>query len=166
MSRFFPHTDYAEDQPLAKTLLTYHVLCRGWQSGAVIGLGIASARSLLPRKAFAPAVLLQTGYGALIGTALMIPGLPLYMTGKSEIEWKDRSWRLLENEGQKEVDDWSSVGLVGGALVAARSPAARQAGKLSLVRLAGGAAVGDLVGVVGYMVWRYGIHGGKWPEKA
>lgn len=93
-----------------------------------------------------------------------------YMHNKTEIEWQDRvrpsspwldrrlkldpqqTWRLLENEGQKEVDDWSSVGFVGGAFAAARSPAVRQAGKLSLVRLAGGAAMGDLLGVVGYMV--------------
>ena len=91
----------------------------------------------------------------------MIPGLPLYMIGKEDIEWKDRTWRLLENEGQKEVDDWSSVGSVVGALAAARSPAVRQAGKLSLVRLTGGAALGNLCGVAGYMVWRYGVHRGN-----
>lgn len=108
-------------------------------------------RSLLRRKPFVTA-LAQTGYGALVGTALMIPALPFYMHNRTDIEWKDRSWRLLENEGQKEVDDWSTVGFVGGALAAARSPAVRIAGRVSLVRLAGGAALGDLVGVAGYMV--------------
>lgn len=152
MSRYFPHADYAEDQPYGKTILTAHVLYRGFQTGAVIGLGIGAARSLVRRKPFAIVALAQTGYGALVGTVLMIPGLPFYMYNKTDIEWKDRSWRLLENEGQKEVDDWSSVGFVGGALAALRSPAVRQAGRVSLVRIAGGAALGDLLGVTGYMV--------------
>ena len=150
MSRHFPHADYAEDQPLGKTILTSHVLYRGFQTGAVIGLGIGAVRSLIRRNPFVT-VLAQTGYGALVGTALMIPGLPFYMWNKTDIEWKDRSWRLLENEGQKEVDDWSTVGSVGGALAALRSPAVRQAGRFSIVRLAGGAALGDLLGVTGYM---------------
>jgi hypothetical protein len=95
----------------------------------------------------------------------MIPGLPFYMSGKTDIEWKDRSWRLLENEGQKEVDDWSSVGFVGGVIAAARSEAFRQATKGRLLKLIGGGALGDLLGVTGYMAWRYGVHGGKWPSK-
>ena len=165
MSRFFPHTDYAEDQPYAKTILTSHVLDRAFQSGAFIGLGIGAVGSLIRRKAIATAILGSTGYGAIIGTALMIPGLPTYMASKTDIEWKDRSWRLLENEGQKEVDDWSSVGFVGGAVTAARSEAFRQAKRGRWVKLVGGAAMGDLVGVMGYMVWRYGVHGGKWPQK-
>lgn len=147
----FPHSDFAEDERYGKSVLTTHVLRRGWQTGATIGLGIGTAQSLLKRKAFST-ILAPTGLGAIVGMALMVPGLPFYMLGKEDIEWKDRSWRLLEHRGQKEVDDWSAVGLVGGALAAARSPAVREAGKLSLVRLAGGAAVGDLIGVVGYMV--------------
>ena len=95
----------------------------------------------------------------------MVVGLPIYMAGKTDIEWKDRSWRLLEHEGQMEVDDWSTVGSVAGALAALRSPAVRVGGRVNLVRFAGGAAMGDLLGVAGYMCWRYGVHGGKWPEK-
>ena len=44
-SRYFPHPEYAEDQPYAKAILTYHVLCRAFQSGAVIGLGIGTVRT-------------------------------------------------------------------------------------------------------------------------
>lgn len=165
MSRFFPHTDYAEDQPYTKTILTAHVLDRAFQSGAVVGLGIGAVRALIRRRRFATAILGPTGYGAIIGTALMIPGLPSYMASKTDIEWKDRSWRLLENEGQKEVDDWSSVGFIAGTLAAARSEAFRQARSGRWVKLIGGGAVGDLLGVTGYMVWRYGVNGGKWPEK-
>ena len=166
MSRFYPHTEYAEDQPYAKTILTAHVLDRGFQSGAIIGLAAGAIRSLIRKRPLATAILTPTGAGALIGTALMVPGLPFYMWDKTDIEWKDRSWRLLENEGQKEVDDWSSVGFVGGAVAAARSEAYRQATKGRLLKLIGGAAVGDLLGVMGYMAWRYGVQGGKWPSKS
>ncbi len=165
MSRFFPHPQYAEDQPYARTILTAHVLSRGFQTGAVIGLGIGGIRSLFLRKPWITLVA-QTGYGAIAGTALMIPGLPMYMYGKTEIEWKDRSWRLLAHPGQKEVDDFSSAGLIGGALVGLRSSTVRQAGRLGFVRLMGAAAVGDLAGIAGYMIYRYGVHGGKWPDEA
>ena len=165
MSRFYPHTEYAEDQPYPKTILTAHVLDRGFQSGAVIGLASGVIRSLIRKRPLATAILTPTGTGALIGTALMIPGLPFYMSGKEDIEWRDRSWRLLENEGQKEVDDWSSVGFVGGVIAAARSEAYRQATKGRVLKLIGGGALGDLLGVTGYMAWRYGVHGGKWPNK-
>lgn len=90
MSRYFPHAEYAEDQPLGKTILTAHVLYRGFQSGAVIGLGIGAVRSLVRHKSFAVTALAQTGYGAVVGTALMVPGLPLYLYNKTDVEWKDR----------------------------------------------------------------------------
>ncbi|KAK3697950.1 hypothetical protein LTR37_017174 [Vermiconidia calcicola] len=161
MSRFFPHTAYAEDQPYAQMLLTYHVLHRGLQSGAVVGLGISVVRSLIRHTPLATAALRSSGYGAIIGTALMVPGLASQMAGKTEIEWKDRSWRLLENEGQKEVDDWSNAGFVAGALATVRSDAFRQLRQGRWVKLVGGAAMGSLLGVTGYMAWRYGVHGGR-----
>ncbi|KAK3719316.1 hypothetical protein LTR37_004535 [Vermiconidia calcicola] len=161
MSRLFPHSAYAEDQPFAQTLLTYHVLHRGLQSGAVVGLSIGVVRSLIRHTPLATAALRSTGYGAIIGTALMVPGLAGQMAGKTEIEWKDRSWRLLENEGQKEVDDWSNAGFVAGVLAIVRSDALRQLKKGRWVKLVGGAAMGNLLGVTGYMIWRYGFHGGR-----
>lgn len=96
----------------------------------------------------------------------MAPMIPIYMRGKTDIEWRDRSWRLLENEGQKEVDDFSSVGFLGGAAVAASREVGRQIVSGRWMRIIGGAAVGDVVGIAAYMVWRYGVHGGRWPEKA
>lgn len=44
--------------------------------------------------------------------------LPLRMRGRAPIEWQDRSWRLLENKGQVEVDSFSLAGMVlgGGAV--------------------------------------------------
>jgi hypothetical protein len=43
MSRLFPHTPHAEDQPLSKTILTTHVLTRGFQAGSLIGSALSSA---------------------------------------------------------------------------------------------------------------------------
>ena len=166
MSRWYPHTEYAEDQPHARVILTGHVVDRAFQTGATIGLATGAIRSLIRRQPLASTILKPTGYGALIGAGLMIPLLPFYMKDKTDIEWKDRSWRLLENEGQKEVDDFASVGFVGGVVAAARSEAFRQGRSGRWVKLVGGAAAGELLGVMGYMAWRYGIHGGKWPQKA
>ena len=83
------------------------------------------------------------------------------MRGRAEIEWQDRAWRLLENQGQLECDDWTYAGMAAGTLgaVLARPPT------VSLARgLVGGAGLGSFAGFVGYMAWRYGVHGGRFPE--
>lgn len=85
----------------------------------------------------------------------MIPGLYTRMHGREEIEWKDRSWRLLENRGQVEVDEWSLPGTVVGAVVGV----VRRGG---WVRAVGAAGCGSLVGVAWYIGWRYGVNGGRW----
>ena len=88
------------------------------------------------------------------------------MYGREEIEWRDRSWRLLENRGQVEVDDWGVVGTVMGVVgVGVRG---RGSGGEGLGgwwrRVLGGAGMGSVAGVVGYMAWRYGIKGGRRDE--
>ncbi|MCJ1315897.1 hypothetical protein MMC15_001217 [Xylographa vitiligo] len=179
MSHLFPHTLYAEDQPLAHTILTTHIVFRGFQSGAAIGLLLGSAQHSLSllrqrrapsplytpaRLAFLPATMVRsTAVGAVVGTALMAVALPGRMWRREEIEWKDRSWRLLENKGQQEVDAWGAAGAGVGAVMGVW-------GRRALVErgwwkgVVGGAGVGTMVGVVGYMVWRYGVQGGKWPD--
>lgn len=88
-------------------------------------------------------------------------GLPIRMWRREDIEWKDRAWRLLENKGQMEVDDWGVVGAaVGGVGVLARGVSLSSS---SWMRI-GGLGMGSTVGVVGYMIWRHGVHGGKWEE--
>jgi hypothetical protein len=42
------------------------------------------------------------------------------MRRSDEIKWKDRSWRLLENNGQKAVDDCSIVATAVDALFGVR----------------------------------------------
>lgn len=85
----------------------------------------------------------------------MAVALPIRMWGREDIEWKDRAWRLLENRGQVEVDNWGAVGAAVGVLLAR--------GSSWRMRL-GGLGIGSTVGVVGYMVWRHGVKGGKWEE--
>ena len=87
-------------------------------------------------------------------------GLPVRMWGREDIEWRDRAWRLLENKGQVEVDNWGVVGAaVGGVGVWAR----KGVGTSWRMRV-GGVGMGSTVGVVGYMIWRHGVKGGKWEE--
>lgn len=57
-----------------------------------------------------PMLMRSTGLGSLAGAAVMAITLAGMMYAKTEIEWQDRAWRLLENEGQRGVDEWSLGG--------------------------------------------------------
>lgn len=81
------------------------------------------------------------------------------MKGREEIEWQDRAWRLLENRGQLETDDWTYASMGAGAALGAM----RGGGWRGVV---GGAGLGSVGGMVLYMAWRYGVNGGKFPELA
>ena len=133
-----------------------------------MGSMVIPIRSLLSRRnsparlVSLAAIVRSTGVGAAVGTGLMAVALPLRMWGREEIEWKDRSWRLLENKGQVEVDTWSTSGAVAGA--AAVMLRNRGLGGLGWRTVMGSAGMGSVVGIGGYMGWRYGVNGGKWPE--
>jgi hypothetical protein len=165
MSRFFPHSAYAEDQPYPRAILTTHVMTRGFQASALVGSAIAvtsyyysqKPSSALPRP-FPAALLHSTAAGGIIGTGLMTAVLAVRMWNKEPIEWADRSWRLLENRGQVELDDWS----YGGAVLGAAGVLFSASGSSTLGwRVLGGSGLGSLLGAGGYMVWRHGINGGK-----
>lgn len=198
MSILFPHPDYAEDQPLYRTILTTHVLYRGFQTGALVGSAVgasryayqsvfrkpasatvgvhtppsvgstATAAAAGARPLFLPTLLRSAGVGAAVGTGALAVTLVARMWGREEIEWRDRSWRLLENKGQKEVDSLSLVGALGGAAAVALGGvgnAGATAAKAGWRVVLGGAGLGSLLGVGAYMGWRYGVNGGKWPEE-
>ncbi len=77
------------------------------------------------------------------------------MWGREEIEWQDRAWRLLENEGQMSVDDWSLAGMavgVGLAVLAARRGAIVI--KNRPMAVIGAAGLGSLAGTEGSVEWR------------
>ncbi|KAI1367443.1 hypothetical protein F5Y08DRAFT_298529 [Xylaria arbuscula] len=170
MSRYFPHPAYAEDQPLARTILTTHVETRAVTTGAIIGAGIFGAREAIQRirKTAVPNALATTpglqrfllvaGKSTLWTIAISSAGLVGRMWGREEIEWRDRSWRLLESKGQVETDDWSYGGMLAG--LAATALLKRPVGPVATI---GSIGSGSAVGVIGYMGWRYGLHGGKFP---
>lgn len=210
MSRFFPHAEYTEDQPLSHTILTTHVLARGFLAGSIVGLGIASsthlialaqARSYSPTTPAPPPpsaqaspsqpkplpsnnirngkplppnspltrplslrLLRSSGYGGLVGTLFLATGLAYQMYGREHIEWQDRAWRLLENKGQVEVDDWMGLGAVAGlGATLVRGPGRYGGmGALGWRGVVGGAGIGGLVGMLGYLGYRHGWKGGKW----
>jgi hypothetical protein len=170
MSQFFPHTAYAEDQPLSHTILYVHVLTRAIQAGTVVGTGIGSSiyalryfnilKSRIPPATFTSTLLRSTGTGTLVATGLLAISLPVRMWGREEIEWKDRSWRLLENKGQVECDDWTYGAMVLGG--ASAIPGYRILGWRGAV---GSVGLSSVVGMMGYMGWRYGVNGGQFEEE-
>ncbi|KAI9149338.1 hypothetical protein HJFPF1_11390 [Paramyrothecium foliicola] len=187
MSRYFPHSAYAEDQPLAHTILGVHVLTRNFTVGTIGGAAVSGVRQLIPllrgsatasstaatataaatamkRVPFSQHLVLSAANGSLFGLGLGAAMLAARMYGREDIEWRDRSWRLMEHRGQLETDDWTYGGMAAGAgaaLVARRSsPVLAAAGWKGLV---GAAALGGLGGTVGYVVWRHGINGGVFP---
>lgn len=168
MSRFWPHTPYAEEQPYAHAVLYTHVLTRAIQTGSVVGTGVGASIVLLhqlnvlkpriPSSSFSTVFLRSAGIGGVVGLGILTVGLPMRMLGREDIEWKDRSWRLLENKGQVECDDWTYGGMAGGALAAARGGASGWRGAV------GKLGVGSVIGMLGYMGYRYIVKGGKWEE--
>lgn len=162
MSTYFPHAPYAEDQPLAHTVLYTHVITRTVTFNTILATGITTARHLIPY--FRPKVPLPFTTGLLLSCSrATLIALPLgalmtagRMWGREEIEWQDRSWRLLENLGQMETDGWTYSSMAVGAAVGA----VKVGGWKGAV---GGAGLGSFAGMVGYMAWRYGVNGGKFP---
>lgn len=77
------------------------------------------------------------------------------MWGREEVEWQDRAWRLLENEGQASVDEWSLAGMV---VAAGLAVAAARRGVIVLnnkpLAVVGAAGLGSLVGTEGSVEWR------------
>ncbi|KAB5531323.1 hypothetical protein GE09DRAFT_1251929 [Coniochaeta sp. 2T2.1] len=182
MSRLFPQPpSYAEDQPYSHTILTWHVLSRGFALGSGFG-----SLTYLARRFFRPSpslsLLRSSGTGSLVGTGLLTLALLGRMRGRDEIEWRDRSWRLLWNRGQREVDDFWLGGLVfGGGVVAAAGRGGEVGGEgggkgvWAVVKrgvrgtgwrgVVGGMGLGALGGMLGQSGWRYGVRGGFGEER-
>ncbi|KAI1429565.1 hypothetical protein F5Y12DRAFT_412154 [Xylaria sp. FL1777] len=169
MSRYFPHSAYAEDQPLARTILTTHVETRAITTGTIIGAGIFGAREALQRarKVAVPNALIPrsqlylrlAGQSTLWTVGIVSVGLIGRTWGQEEIAWQDRSWRLMESKGQLETDDWTYGGMLAG--LAATAFLKRPVGWVAAV---GSVGTGSVAGMLGYLGWRYGLHGGKFPD--
>ncbi|KAI4213286.1 MAG: hypothetical protein LQ351_004027 [Letrouitia transgressa] len=167
LPQLYPQAFYAEDQPSAHEILTIHVLHRGFNAGALAGSALpllnASFARLFSRPPHASPLALRVatsaGTGSVIGTALLAVGLTARMWEREEVEWQDRSWRLLSNGGQNRTDDWSMMGAGFGALggAVARMQNWQGFGRLWLMRAGlGGAAMGSALGVLGHVVTQQG----------
>jgi len=165
MTALMPHALYAKDQSYAKPILAYHVLRSGATAGALLSIPTAVASTLYfgPRTlpTFSVHLLTHSFRGTLAGLAFGFLALESRMWGKDHVEWQDRTWRLLGNKGQVEVDNWILGGeAVGGvaALVAARRGLVPPALKEKMgVTIIGAMGLGAAIGTGEYMVWRYGI---------
>ena len=168
MASLFSHPPYAEDQPYARSILTFHVLRAGAATGSLISILTATASTLYHQErtlsAFAPRLIVHSARGIAAGVLLSGLALAGRMRGKEDIEWKDRAWRLIENKGQSQLDFWivdgGVLGAVATVVAAKRGIIPGMAGKMGTLAL-GGAGVGMTVGTIDYMVWRYGIRGGR-----
>lgn len=159
MTSLFPHPPYAEDQPSSHLILYLHVIRASAMSFTFLSLPISLISSRLRKQPLLPTVLLNSGRGLILGTlagAAMTWGR---MRGRSEIEWQDRSWRLLENKGEVDTD-WETFGATGvgalaGVVAAKRGVARMGVAPISVGRTAlGGAGLGLASGVV-FMVGTY-----------
>ncbi|KAM5464061.1 hypothetical protein MauCBS54593_007240 [Microsporum audouinii] len=182
MDKLFPHPEYSEDQPQSKTILTIHVLRAGLTAGSTLSVLSATLTTLYKEpSAFLSSqhgnrLLIHASRGGLAG--FMVSGVMLTakMWGKEDIEWKDRSWRLLENKGQCEADRWIAAGgLIGGLgmmmLGKGRTAAATVTAAIDkrptlvvkpLDAIMGGISLGTASGAAGCIAWRKGVHGGKY----
>ncbi|KAL8675612.1 MAG: hypothetical protein Q9168_000124 [Polycauliona sp. 1 TL-2023] len=163
LPQLFQHPDYAEDQPSGYTILTLHCLHRGFTAGAIGGLAYPFARSAFttilrcashaPMQPWATRLISSAATGSLWGTGLTGIAMIGRMWGRDEIEWQDRSWRILANKTQNREDDWSAGGMLIGALALGLTSRRGARPGLSMGRASlGGAAVGSLLGTVGHVV--------------
>lgn len=159
MTSLFPHPVYAEDQPNAHAILYLHVMRASAMSFSFASLMRFPASLILSSYRKQPIdfntlfarTLHTSGRSLLLGVsagALMTWGR---MRGREGVEWKDRSWRILENKGEVKTD-WVTLGGAGAGAVAAVLAARRgrldvSAGKAVL----GGTGIGMASGVP-YMI--------------
>ncbi|KAI2486788.1 hypothetical protein Ptr902_00921 [Pyrenophora tritici-repentis] len=159
MASFFPHPVYAEDQPYARTILYLHVMRASAMSFSFFSLAQFPASLVAARYHKAPIdyntilahTLKTSSRGLVIG---IIAGAVVTwgrMRGRKEIEWKDRSWSILENNGEVKTD-WVALGAASGGAVAVLLAA--RSGKINMTAdraVLGGTGAGMAAGVP-YMI--------------
>ncbi|KAH6618552.1 hypothetical protein C7974DRAFT_400352 [Boeremia exigua] len=161
MTSLFPHPQYAEDQPNAHAILYLHVIRASAMAFSFLSVPYTGASLLVSRLRAQPPsssilarTLLNSGRGAVVGVVAGVAMTWAQMRGRGEVEWQDRSWRLLGNKGEVQTD-WETIGATGvgalGGVVAAR----RGVVPLSVTRAAlGGAGLGLGSGVL-FMMGTY-----------
>jgi hypothetical protein len=155
MTSLFPHAQYAEDQPYARSILYLHVMRASAMSFSFLSLVHFPISIIAARFRKTPAdynmilsrTLKTAGRGLILGTAAGAVMTWGRMRGREEIEWKDRSWRVLENDGEVKTD-WVTLGAAGGGAVGALLAARKGTLPLNMGNaVLGGAGVGFASGV-------------------
>lgn len=171
ISQLFPIAEFAEDQQFPRLILYTHVAHRMVNLSAGIAV-ITTGAHLAYRKLRPPSdpmkhAILQQSFtkslvnasfkSMLIGPAIGAIATTLLMRNKNLIEWQDRSWRLLANNGQNLTDKWSVGGMViGGALGTVLSRKFR----ISLPKaVAGSAGLGCLAGLTCMVIYGKVVRG-------
>ncbi|KAF3902388.1 hypothetical protein ABW20_dc0104727 [Dactylellina cionopaga] len=156
LNSLYPTSDYAEEQPLGRFILTTHVVHRTFPIAAIISSAIPLTSRYILRRPATQAIPVSTlllrsnATGFLIGGVIGLGMTFGRMWNRDDIEWKDRSWRLLRNKGQTQLDDFSAAGLTVGAVAGVA-----QRGSLPLWRGAvGGAGLGALAGLFAFVLWK------------
>ena len=155
MTSLFPHPAHAEDQSYARTILYLHVVRASAMSFSFISIfrfpiSLAAARyrkTPVDYHTIVARTLKTSGYGLVLGTAAGVAMTWGRMRGREEIEWKDRSWGLLENKGETKTD-WATLFASGAGAVA--TLIATQRGIISLTAgnaVLSGAGLGSAAGV-------------------
>lgn len=165
---------YAEDQPHSRTILHTHVLHRALTTAPLLSLPLNLSLRAYARKRFpgAPVANLPfltsltrtTGIVSVFVMGALEIALLARMKGKEEVEWQDRSWRLLGNRGQQEMDLWGYAGGVGGGVGWVVLRKVRPVGWGGWKAGVGSVGLGNFVGCLGEMGWRAGWKGGRWEE--
>lgn len=159
MTSLFPHPPFAEDQQNAHAILYLHVMRASAMSFTFVSLFRLPASLVAAQYRKQPVdvntLLARTvrasGRSLVLGTAAGALATWGRMRGREEIEWQDRSWRILENKGEVRTD-WVTLGGAGAGAVAAVLAARRGSlGVSGSQALLGGAGVGMATGVP-YMI--------------
>jgi hypothetical protein len=162
MTSLFTHTPYAEDQPNSHAILYLHVMRASAMSFTFISLFqfpisvIRARRSAtpIPTSTLVASTLKISGRSLIVGTLAGVAMTWGRMRGREEIEWQDRSWRILENKGEVHTDWMSLGGASAGAVVGlAAARRGRIPGTVSNAAL-GGAGVGMASGIP-FMIGTY-----------
>lgn len=162
MTSLFPHPQYAEDQPNARAILYLHVMRASAMTFSFLsvpytGLSVLATRLRAqqpPSTTILTRTLLNSGRGLVFG---IVAGAAMTwgrMRGREEVEWQDRSWRLLENKGEVDTD-WETAGAAGVGALAGVVAARRGVVPVGVARAAlGGAGLGLGSGVL-FMIGTY-----------
>lgn len=161
MDSLYPQALYAEDQPNAPVILYIHVMRASAMTFTFFSLTRIPITILRNRirglpidmSALVARTLQSSGRSFVAGSAvgaLMTWGR---MRGREDIEWQDRSWRILGNKGEVQTD-WVTMGGMGAGTAAGILAARRGVLPISVGKsMFGGAAAGSSVGKKIY--WRY-----------